>query len=147
VVTTHLGLGWNEGVAQCRALVGEEWLGGIPADEPVILCGDFNLSPGGAGYRLLTSRLRDAQLALDGHGPLRTFSSIQPFMRIDHVLLSPQFEVTAVNVPRNDLTRVASDHLPLVIDVRVMSSTVAAPTTTPPESARHRQPTPAPVQA
>ncbi|HEY8996137.1 MAG TPA: endonuclease/exonuclease/phosphatase family protein [Lacunisphaera sp.] len=147
VVTTHLGLGWNEGVAQCRALVGEEWLGGIPADEPVVLCGDFNLSPGGAGYRLLTSRLRDAQVALKGHGPLRTFSSIQPFMRIDHVMLSPQFEVTGVSVPRNDLTRVASDHLPLVIDVRALSSAAAASTTTRPQSAQHRPPTPAPVQA
>jgi endonuclease/exonuclease/phosphatase family metal-dependent hydrolase len=147
VITTHLGLGWNEGVAQSRALLGEEWLAGIPADEPVVLCGDFNLSPGGAGYRLLTSRLRDAQLALKGHGPLRTFSSIQPFMRIDHVLISPQFEVTGVRVPRNDLTRVASDHLPLVIDLRVLSSTAVAPTTKLPELPRRKPASREPVQA
>lgn len=145
VLTTHLGLGWNEGVAQVRALVGEDWLGGIPADEPVLLCGDFNLSPGGAGYRLLTARLRDAQLALPGHGPRRTFSSVQPFMRIDHVLVSPGFEVTGVEVPRNDLTRVASDHLPLVVDLRVRFSTAAAPTTKPAGSAPHRPAAPAPV--
>jgi endonuclease/exonuclease/phosphatase family metal-dependent hydrolase len=147
VVTTHLGLGWNEGVAQVRALLSEEWIGGIPAEEPVILCGDFNLSPGGAGYRLLTSRLRDAQMALKGHGPLRTFSSIQPFIRIDHVMLSPQFEVKSVSVPRNDLTRVASDHLPLVIDLQMLPSTVASPTTTPSESPRHRPASQAPAQA
>lgn len=131
VVTTHLGLGWNEGLAQVRALLGEDWLGGIPADEPVVLCGDFNLSPGGAAYRLLTSRLRDAQLALKGHTPLRTFSSIRPLLRIDHVMLSPHFEVSGVSVPRNELTRVASDHFPLVVDLRVLSAVGAVPTTRP----------------
>ena len=131
VVTTHLGLGWNEGSVQVGALLGEDWLGGIPADEPVILCGDFNLSPGGAAYRQLTGRLRDAQLALRGHTPLRTFSSIRPLMRIDHVMLSPHFEVEGVSVPRNELTRVASDHFPLVVDLRVSSAIAAAPTTTP----------------
>jgi endonuclease/exonuclease/phosphatase family metal-dependent hydrolase len=138
VVTTHLGLGWNEGVVQVQALLGDEWLGGIPSDEPVILCGDFNLSPRGAGYRLLASRLRDAQTGLKGHLPLRTFSSLQPFIRIDHVMVSSHFEVTGVSVPRNDLTRVASDHLPLAIDLRVMSSTAEAPTKTPSESQRHK---------
>ncbi len=131
VVTTHLGLGWNEGFTQVNALLGKEWLGAIPADEPVMLCGDFNLSPATQGYRAMAARLRDAQLQLKDHTPLRTFSTIKPFMRIDHVMLSPHFEVTGVNVPRNDLTRVASDHFPLVVDLRVLSSTGGAPTTTP----------------
>ncbi len=138
VVTTHLGLGWNEGVAQVRALLGEEWLGAIPPDEPVVLCGDFNLSPGGAGYRLLASRLRDAQVGVKGHVPLRTFSTIRPFMRIDHVMLSPHFDVKGVSVPRNDLTRVASDHFPLVVDLQVLPVSAETPTTTPTESASRR---------
>ncbi len=145
VVTTHLGLGWNEGLVQVRALLGEDWLGGIPADEPVVLCGDFNLSPGGAAYRHLTSRLRDAQLALRGHTPLRTFSSIRPILRIDHVMLSPHFEVKGVSVPRNHLTRVASDHFPLVVDLQVLSAAGAAPTTTRSESPHHKPPLAAPV--
>ncbi len=136
VMTTHLGLGWNEGLMQVRALLGEDWLGAVPPAEPLVLCGDFNLVPGGAGYKLLTSRLRDAQLALRGHTPLRTFSSLRPFMRIDHVMLSPHFEVQGVSVPRHDLTRVASDHFPLVVDLRVLSSVAAAPTTMPSESPR-----------
>jgi endonuclease/exonuclease/phosphatase family metal-dependent hydrolase len=147
VVTAHLGLGWNEGLVQVKALLGSELLEGIPADEPVVLCGDFNLSPGGAAYRLLASRLRDAQLALKGHVPLRTFSTTQPFTRIDHVMLSPHFEVTGISVPRNDLTRVASDHFPLVVDLRVLSSTDAAPTTKPPGPPRHNPASPAPIPA
>jgi endonuclease/exonuclease/phosphatase family metal-dependent hydrolase len=139
VITTHLGLGWSEGVAQVGALLGEEWIGGIPADEPVVLCGDFNLSPGGAGYRQLTARLRDAQLALPGHTPLRTFSSLHPFMRIDHIMLSPRIDVKQVRVPRNDLTRVASDHVPLVADLQVLPASVSASTTRSKE-ARHSKP-------
>ncbi len=147
VVTTHLGLGWNEGLVQVQALLGKDLLGAIPPDEPVILCGDFNLSPGGAGYRALVSRLRDAQLAVEGQAPLRTFSTIRPFMRIDHVMISAHFEVTGARVPRNDLTRVASDHFPLVVDLRVLSAAGAAPTTTPSGSPRHTpvSTTPVPV--
>jgi len=147
VITTHLGLGWNEGMEQVRALLGPDWLGGIPADEPVLLCGDLNLSPGRAAYRYLATRLRDAQRALRGHKPLSTFSSLRPFMRIDHVMLSPHFEVSAVRVPRNDLTRVASDHFPLLVDLRVLSAAAAVPTTTRPESRRHRPVSAAPVQS
>jgi endonuclease/exonuclease/phosphatase family metal-dependent hydrolase len=145
VVTTHLGLGWNEGFTQVNALLGKEWIGGIPAEEPVMLCGDFNLSPATAGYRVMAARLRDAQLQVKGHSPLKTFSTIKPFMRIDHVMLSPHFEVTGVDVPRNDLTRVASDHFPLVVDLRVLSSSGAAPTTTPSGSAPHKLQSPAPA--
>lgn len=147
VVTTHLGLGWGEGVEQVRALLGSELLAQIPADEPIVLCGDFNLSPGGTGYRLLTSRLRDAQLALKGHVPLRTFSSFRPFLRIDHVMLSPHFEVSRVRVPRTDLTRVASDHFPLVVDLQVLPAAAAGPTTTRREPASHTPATAAAVSA
>ena len=56
----------GEGLVQVRALLGDELLGAVPAGEPVILCGDFNLSPGRAAYRLLASRLRDARGACSG---------------------------------------------------------------------------------
>jgi endonuclease/exonuclease/phosphatase family metal-dependent hydrolase len=147
VVTTHLGLGWNEGLEQVRALLGPDWLGGIPPDEPALLCGDMNLSPSRAAYRLLAARMRDAQRALRGHKPLSTFSSLRPFMRIDHIMLSPHFDVSGVRVPRNDLTRVASDHFPLIVDLRVLSAAAAASTTTRPGSARHRPRSAPPVRA
>src|SRR6185369_6691441 len=38
VITTHLGLGLEERRRQMAALVGPEWIGGIPDDEDVILC-------------------------------------------------------------------------------------------------------------
>jgi len=122
VITTHLGLGPTERVLQVKALLGEEWLGGIPPEEPVVLCGDFNALPGSAPYKLAAGRLRDVQAPGPGFRPLGTFSSLQPLVRLDHIFTSTHFERHAVSVVRSDLTRVASDHLPLLADLRVGSA-------------------------
>ena len=61
MITTHLGLGPRERVLQVRALLGEDWIGGIPAHEPVLLCGDFNALPGSAPYKLAAAKLRDVR--------------------------------------------------------------------------------------
>jgi len=135
VITTHLGLGPRERVLQVQALFGPEWIGGIPATEPVLLCGDFNALPGSAPYRLAAAKLRDAQTTVGGHRPLGTFSSTQPLVRLDHIFGSAHFERQRVHVVRNDLTRVASDHLPLVADLRIGTGAGDTSTTTRPESA------------
>ncbi|HWA11422.1 MAG TPA: endonuclease/exonuclease/phosphatase family protein [Opitutaceae bacterium] len=129
ILTTHLGLGARERAAQMRALLAEDWIGGIPPDEPVILCGDLNSLPRSTPYRLAAQRLRDAQAGAGGRRPLGTFTSARPVMRLDHVFLSPHFETLAVTVPRSDLTRVASDHLPLLVDLRVVAATADKSTT------------------
>jgi endonuclease/exonuclease/phosphatase family metal-dependent hydrolase len=139
VITTHLGLGPRERVLQVRELLGMEWIGGIPAHEPVLLCGDFNALPGSGPYKLAAAKLRDAQAAIDGHRPLGTFSSTQPLVRLDHIFMSPHFERHRVTVVRNDLTRVASDHLPLVTDLRIGTASVDTSTMTRRESAGHRR--------
>ncbi|HWA84675.1 MAG TPA: endonuclease/exonuclease/phosphatase family protein [Opitutus sp.] len=131
VVTTHLGLGRRERVLQMRALLGDEWLGRIAADEPVLLCGDFNLGPGSTPYGLVAARLSDAQAARQGHRPIPTFSSMRPLARIDHIFISKAFDVRHVFVPRNDLTRLASDHLPLVADLALARAAAETTTTTP----------------
>lgn len=130
IVTTHFGLSSRERVAQMDALLGPDWLGPVIAKEPVILCGDFNLMPGSAPYGLAASKLRDVQAARDGHRPRSTFSSTQPFVRIDHIFVSTHFETSRAFVPRNDLTRVASDHLPLLADLSFSAATAGTTTRT-----------------
>lgn len=119
VMSVHLGLGRRERLLQMRMLLGEECLGRVPAGEPVVLCGDFNLTPGSEPYRLAAGRLRDVQVTSAQRRPLSTFSSMRPFLRLDHIFVSPELEVEAVHVPRNELTRVASDHLPLLADLSI----------------------------
>ena len=48
--------------------------------------------------------------------PASTFPSGFPLLRIDHVFVSPGVRVTAIEAPYQPFTRVASDHLPLVMD-------------------------------
>jgi endonuclease/exonuclease/phosphatase family metal-dependent hydrolase len=140
VITTHLGLGPHERVLQVKALLGEEWIGSIPPGEPVVLCGDFNALPGSAPYRLAAAKLRDVQSAVDGHRPMGTFTSLQPLVRLDHIFVTPHFERGRVHVVRNDLTRVASDHLPLVADLRIATGAADTSTTTRSQSSEHTRP-------
>ncbi|MFT3869192.1 MAG: endonuclease/exonuclease/phosphatase family protein [Nibricoccus sp.] len=130
VITTHLGLGRLERVLQMKDLLGPKWLSAIPSAEPVIFCGDMNLSPGSPPYALATKRLRDAQRSHNGHRPLSTFTSARPFMRIDHVFLSDNLAVSNITVPRNHLSRFASDHLPLVVDLQVVTGDAGKPSRT-----------------
>jgi endonuclease/exonuclease/phosphatase family metal-dependent hydrolase len=139
IVTTHLGLGVRERELQMRALLGPEWIGGVIDREPVILCGDFNFFPGSVPYRLATAQLRDIQMGGD-HSPVNTFSSLQPILRIDHMFVSAHFERDAVVAVRNDLTRVASDHLPLLADIRVAAASDDTSTLTPPSARVHTHP-------
>lgn len=135
VITTHLGLSARERLEQVQTLVGPDWLGPVLLREPVIVCGDFNLAPGSPGYRLAASHLVDVQARRRGHQPLNTFSSARPFIRIDHIFISKHFDTERVFVPRTHLTRLASDHLPLVADLRLNVPANAETTRPTPQSA------------
>jgi endonuclease/exonuclease/phosphatase family metal-dependent hydrolase len=56
---------------------------------------------------------------LAGHMPAPTFFTRLPVGRIDHVFISGELEVTAVEVPRTDLIRRASDHLPVIVELKL----------------------------
>jgi len=116
-INTHLGLGWDEREEQVNELMGTRWIGGIPPAEPVILCGDFNMFPNTAPYKKIVRRLRDAQRGRLDSRVRKTFPVMLPFNRIDHIFLSNHFVVNGIDVPRNHLTRLASDHLPIVADL------------------------------
>jgi len=116
-INTHFGLGREERRRQAEELLGKDWLGSIPADEPVILCGDFNSGPRSPAYRRLQSRLRDVQLSARGHKPRATFSSVKPLLRIDHVFVSSHFSVEGIERPDTSTAVMASDHLPLCVEL------------------------------
>ena len=49
--------------------------------------------------------------------PRRTWPALLPLFRLDHVFVSGDLEVQSFEVPSDNLTRVASDHLPVVVDL------------------------------
>ncbi len=72
---------------------------------PFIVLGDLNSAPGQAVYRVLAEGLTDAFSDV-GIGPRFTFHARLPFVRIDHVLVSDDWDVIDAQVIRE----VASDH-------------------------------------
>ena len=122
VVNTHLGLRGGKRLVQAEALLGKDWLGHEECRGPAVLVGDLNAKPGSAAYARLATRLRDAQLATPEPGPQATFPSRLPLRRIDHVLVSEGIEVLGAAAIRTPLARIASDHLPLMADLRISSA-------------------------
>lgn len=116
IVNTHLGLVPREQQLQAAALAGPGWLGHPDCHGPAILLGDFNATASSVVYRTLVKRLQPARQLAPRKSPTSTFPSQLPVLRIDHLFVSPGVEVHDVTAPFTPLTRVASDHLPLVMD-------------------------------
>ncbi len=118
-ITTHLGTSPIERVVQVDHLLGPEWLDHPGCTGPLVLCGDFNAMPGSPSHRRMCAHLRDAQLLLKDHRPRRTWFGPLPLTRIDHVFVDDLVQVKAVDVPRSQLSKIASDHLPLVVELEL----------------------------
>jgi endonuclease/exonuclease/phosphatase family metal-dependent hydrolase len=119
IIATHFGLDRRERMVQADAITGPEWLRHPDCRAPIILCGDFNTLPGSSAYRRLTRNLKDAQYGLRWTRPRGTFPVQLPLMRIDHLFISSELKVRSVTVPRTALTRLASDHLPLMVTLEL----------------------------
>ncbi|HEX6960912.1 MAG TPA: endonuclease/exonuclease/phosphatase family protein, partial [Lacipirellula sp.] len=126
VINTHFGLRREERQRQAAVLLGDEWLGRIPGDEPVILCGDMNAGPKSPVCRSLAGRLLDAQACAPDFKPRATFMSTVPLRRLDHIFVSRHFTIEGVKLPRNPTAAVASDHLPVCATLRLESADAAA---------------------
>lgn len=117
VINTHLGLSRRERRAQAAALLGPEWLGHAGCSGNVVLAGDLNSLPGGRVHSAFADRLRDAQASAGR--PRATFPSRFPAVRIDHLFVGAGIEVISAGVVRTALSRIASDHMPLVAELKL----------------------------
>ncbi len=119
VINTHLGLVPKEQQLQAAWLAGPSWLGHPMRKGPSILLGDFNATSSSVVYRTLCAKLAAARRLAPTKSATSTFPSTLPVLRIDHIFVSPEIKVEDVFVPFDQLTRTASDHLPLVMDFSV----------------------------
>lgn len=122
VLTTHFGLLGAERIAQAEALLGPDWLDDPACRAPTVLLGDFNATGWSRAYRRLSRRLTDAR-RLTGERRWRrggaSFPSRFPLLRIDHVFVSEHVAVERVAVVDTPLARQASDHLPVLAEIRI----------------------------
>jgi endonuclease/exonuclease/phosphatase family metal-dependent hydrolase len=85
---------------------------------PKLILGDFNEWMRGLATDLLSQTLSSVDL----RAYLRrrwTYPGILPVLHLDHIYHDGGIEVVHVELPRTRRTLVASDHLPLVADLRV----------------------------
>jgi endonuclease/exonuclease/phosphatase family metal-dependent hydrolase len=119
IINTHFGLLHQERMMQARALCGDGWLDHPECREnPRIVCGDFNATPKSRVYEMLDTTLSDA-MKLAGDPGVRTWPSMLPMVRYDHVFVCDGIRARRVEVPRTLRTRLASDHLPVMMDFEV----------------------------
>ncbi|GAA2700528.1 endonuclease/exonuclease/phosphatase family protein [Micromonospora olivasterospora] len=87
------------------------------ADLPVVVGADLNEGPGGAAWRTVADGLTDAAAA--GCADRHTYPCVSPRARIDGLFVDPRITVVAFDVVDTPLTRRASDHFPLLADLRL----------------------------
>ena len=114
VFDTHLGLNRHERLAQATALTGPQWLKHPECRGPVIFCGDLNATKWSEVYRMFARSFVDVRSG-------STWPSWFPFIRLDYIFISPDIEVRNSTVLKDDLTRKASDHLPVLATLEVPS--------------------------
>jgi endonuclease/exonuclease/phosphatase family metal-dependent hydrolase len=84
---------------------------------PVLVCGDFNDVPNSYAYEIIGKHLQNAFVA-KGAGLGRTYQSISPTLRIDHIFTDKQFSIRQFGRLVNKL----SDHYALVTDLQTPSA-------------------------
>jgi endonuclease/exonuclease/phosphatase family metal-dependent hydrolase len=126
VLNTHLSILARERRLQVEELV--DWVERAKRRGPVVLAGDLNSTRDSYVGRRLADVLRDVvegDARARARRTPRTWSGRVPMIRIDHVFASDELDVQRVEVPRSRLARVASDHLPVVVDLEIAPRPVA----------------------
>jgi endonuclease/exonuclease/phosphatase family metal-dependent hydrolase len=111
IINNHFALGRAERLRQANFLAQE-----LRPEEPLILLGDFNSLPGSHSVRLFGRVLRDVRRELKSRRLNRTFPTRFPTVTLDHIFASTDLRPLTISSHRTDLSRIASDHFPLVAE-------------------------------
>jgi len=112
----HLGTAYLERRYQAQrlsAIVHDRRIG-----QPKIVLGDFNEWLRGLATTMLSERLNSIDLRAHLRRR-RTYPGVFPLLHLDHIYYEGRVEVTKVELPRTRLSLMASDHLPLVAELKV----------------------------
>jgi len=116
VYNVHLGTAILERRHQAKRLatiVSDRHVSG-----PKIVLGDFNEWMRGLTTTLLSSKLKAVDLGRY-MTRRRTYPGLFPILHLDHIYYDGPLEIVHIALPRTRLSLVASDHLPLVADIRI----------------------------
>ena len=86
--------------------------------QPKIVLGDFNEWMRGLATQMLSARLESIDLRAHLRRR-RTYPGVFPVLHLDHIYYEGRVQVARVELPRTRLALLASDHLPLVAELKV----------------------------
>ncbi len=109
----HLGLAGPERTIQLRRLLKHHLLAKAHLDTPVLIGGDFNDVWGRLGKRIL-----EPAGYQNAGGMHRTFPALLPMRPLDRIYYRGPLQVHHAFASRTAVAREASDHLPLVVELR-----------------------------
>ncbi|HMK44041.1 MAG TPA: endonuclease/exonuclease/phosphatase family protein [Dissulfurispiraceae bacterium] len=113
----HFGTSKNERVRQAKKLI--EFVLFPQTRRPKIILGDFNEWMKGPATELLSGQLKSLDL-IPHLKWRRTYPGIFPMLHLDHLYYTGHIEIRSFQVSRRWPALIASDHLPMVADIRVM---------------------------
>src|SRR5256885_10400559 len=116
VYNVHLGTALLERRHQASRLaeiVTDRHVGGAK-----IVLGDFNEWLRGLATKMLSERMHSVDLR-DYLRRRRTYPGVFPVLHLDHIYYDGRVEVVKLELPRTRQALMASDHLPLVADLKV----------------------------
>jgi endonuclease/exonuclease/phosphatase family metal-dependent hydrolase len=115
VYNLHLGLSGAERKKQLQRFLASHPFAGLDHRAPILVAGDFNDVWASLGRDFLVPA------GFRGQGrPIATFPAWAPLRPLDSVYVRGRLELVEVHRARVASARYASDHLPLVADVRIV---------------------------
>jgi len=113
VYNLHLGLSGAERKIQLERFLDSHPFTGLDHRTPVVVAGDFNDVWGTLGKLLRPAGFRSLQ------PPIRTFPAYAPLRALDCLYVRGNVEIESLHRSKLRLARQASDHLPLIADLRI----------------------------
>jgi endonuclease/exonuclease/phosphatase family metal-dependent hydrolase len=119
VFNVHLGTAHRERRKQAIRLMDADLLRAVDISGPRIVLGDFNDWTHGLVTRTLSAEFHLSDLA--AHLPwTRNYPAILPCLHLDHIYCDYHLKIAGARFQRDRLTLIASDHLPLVADLKII---------------------------
>lgn len=124
VFNVHLGTAFLERRKQGRQLAGLDILLNNELKGPRLLLGDFNEWAPGLTTKLLRAHMQSVDIKKHLRRR-RTYPGVLPMFHLDHIYHDESMEVVGLTLHRTRTALVASDHLPLVAELKLLPATKA----------------------
>ena len=127
VFNVHLGTAFLERRKQGRKLAGLDILLNNELKGPRLLMGDFNEWAPGLTTKLLRAHMQSVDIKKHLRRR-RTYPGVLPMFHLDHIYHDESMEVVGLTLHRTRTALVASDHLPLVAELKLLPAATKART-------------------